>query len=280
MNMLATLRTRSPLFWVAIGLLGIIGIGIADIATGSELSFSLFYLIPIILTTWFLGRNYGYALCVIGATTWFASDFLVGKVYSEPYIRYWNAAIRLSFFLLATRLLLSSQALMREMKLARLDTLTGAANRRHLFETIQIELDRSHRYKHSFTIAYIDLDNFKIVNDQLGHKVGDQLLCAAVRRLKYHMRKTDMLARLGGDEFILLLPETDHKEAQAIIPKIQSALLNEMKRHNWPVTFSIGVLTCLDAQVTTDELVGKADDLMYSVKKNGKNAIAYAVYEG
>ncbi len=280
MNVFATLRTRSALFWVAIGLLGIIGIGIADIATGSELSFSLFYLIPIVLATWFLGRNYGYALCVIGAAIWFASDFLGGKVYSEPYIRYWNAAIRLSFFLLATHLLLSSQALMRERMLARLDALTGAANRRYLFETIQIELDRSHRYKHSFTIAYIDLDNFKIVNDQLGHEIGDQLLCAAVRRLKYHMRKTDMLARLGGDEFILLLPETDHKEAQAIIPKIQSALLNEMKRHNWPVTFSIGVLTCLDAQVTTDELVGKADDLMYSVKKNGKNAIAYAVYEG
>jgi diguanylate cyclase (GGDEF)-like protein len=128
--------------------------------------------------------------------------------------------------------------------------------------------------------VYIDLDGFKTVNDQWGHKVGDQLLCVIVHGAKSHLRKTDFLARLGGDEFVVLLPETDQEAAKITVSKIQIALLDEMRLHNWPVTFSIGAMTCLDANLSTDELIIKADGLMYSVKKNGKNAVAYGVYAG
>ncbi len=84
------------------------------------------------------------------------------------------------------------------------------------------------------------------------------------------MRKTDFLARLGGDEFIILLPETGPKVAHAVVIKIQRALLDEMQSHQWPVTFSIGTLTCLDGYLTPDELIVKADELMYSVKEYRK----------
>jgi len=278
--MLEYFGKRSSLFWIITGSIFVGAIGIADIATGSELAFSLFYLIPIVLVTWFSGRNLGLVISVDSAVMWFIADVLAGQTYSQSVIRYWNAITRLGFFIVVTLLLPALRALERERDLARSDYLTGVANRRYFFELAQTELDRSHRYKRPFSIAYIDLDGFKTVNDQWGHQTGDKLLCAVANRVKRELRRTDIIARFGGDEFIVLLLETDQPAAQIAVPKIQSALMDEMRQNDWHVTFSIGVLTCLEAQITADELVKRADSLMYSVKKNGKNAIAYAVYAG
>lgn len=279
-NMLEYLTKRSSFFWIITGFIFVIAIGTADALTGRELSFSLFYLIPIVLVTWFSDRNSGIVISVVSAVTWLVADILAGQTYSQPAIRYWNAATRLGFFVVVTLLLPALKALEREKGLARTDYLTGVANRRYFFELAQTELERSERYEHPFTIVYIDLDGFKTVNDQWNHKTGDKLLCAVVNQANHQLRKTDIIARLGGDEFIMLLPETDQDAAQITVPKIQNALMNEMRRNKWPVTFSIGVLTYRNGSTTTDELIKKADELMYSIKKNGKNAIVYAVYTG
>lgn len=253
-------------------------VGLADFSTGRELAFSLFYLIPIVLVTWFSGRNFGLALSAASAMTWFAADALSGQTHPQPIILYWNAFIRLSFFAVVPFLLSALQALEHEKELARLDDLTGAANRRRFFEMAEIELDRSQRYKRPFTFVYFDIDNLKPVNDQWGHQMGDQLLTAVAKRAKLHLRKSDFLARLGGDEFIVILPETGPAAAHIAVTKLQRALLDEMQKHQWPVTFSFGVLTCLDAHLSTDELLKKADDLMYTVKKSGKNGVAYGIF--
>jgi len=113
------------------------------------------------------------------------------------------------------------------------------------------------------------------MNDQFGHSAGDKVLRTVVSSTGKNVRKTDVLAQLGGDEFALLLPETDQKSARVIISKIQNLLLREMQQSKWPVTFSIGVLTCNGAPKTTNELMKIADEIMYSVKRNGKNAIKY-----
>ena len=278
MTMLANLGKRSPLFWITTGLIFVACVGIVDVLTGSEIAFSLFYLIPIVLVTWFAGKKPGISLSVASAITWFFADILGGQTYSQPIIRYWNTVVRFGFFIVVTLLLPALKALEREKETARLDDLTGIANRRYFFEAAQAELNRSQRYKSPFTIVYIDLDGFKTVNDQWGHKVGDQVLCAVVHRAKRHLRKTDFPARLGGDEFVILLPETDQEAAQVTVSKIQTALLDEMRLHNWPVTFSIGAMTFLDAYLSADESIARTDGLMYSVKKSGKNAVAYGVY--
>lgn len=280
MARLAKLEKLSSLFWLTTGCLFVAGVGIADVVTGSEIAFSLFYLIPIVVVTWFSGRKVGLSVSVIAAITSFLADAVGGPSYSQPIVRYWNAAVRMGFFVVVTLLLPALKALEREKEMARIDDLTDTANRRHFFEMAQAELNRSQRYKRPFTIAYIDLDGFKGVNDQHGHRTGDDLLCAVANRARSHLRKTDLIARVGGDEFILLLLEVGPDAAQMTIPKIQSALLDEMRRNDWPVTFSIGVLTYLDGRITADELVRRADDLMYSVKRNGKDGIAYAVYAG
>lgn len=278
--MLEHFEKNSSLFWILTGFIFIVCIGVADILTGSELAFSVFYLIPIVLVTWFSGRNPGLIISATSAVMWFIADDLSGQSYSQPLIRYWNTVVRLGFFVLVTLLLPALKALEREKSLSRTDYLTGVPNRRHFFELAQTELDRSQRYKHPVTMAYIDLDNFKAVNDQWGHRTGDKLLCAVVDQARSQLRSTDIIARFGGDEFVILLPETDQAAAEIVIPKIQDALTDEMRLNDWPVTFSIGVLTCFETQIPMDELIKRADGLMYSVKKNGKNAIEYAVYAG
>ena len=117
--------------------------------------------------------GFGIVIVVASAITWFAADFLAGQSYSQaPVIRYWNAAIPLGLFVVVTLLFPALKELEHEKEAARIDDLTGAANRRFFFEVAQRELDRSQRYKRPFAIAYIDLDGFKAVNDQLAIESG------------------------------------------------------------------------------------------------------------
>lgn len=271
---------KKTFFLMGVSLIFVAVIGVADFVIGHEFSFSLFYLFPIVLVTWFLGRNYGLAISFIAAVTWHLADIMSGHIYSLPVIAYWNAIIRFGFFSTVSMLLPALKELEYEKETSRTDHLTGISNRRHFFEILQSQLNLSQRYKRPFTIVYIDLDGFKMVNDTFGHQIGDKVLCAFVNQAKHQLRKTDSIARLGGDEFVLLLPEIDKDEAKETVSRIQSALLGEMQKNQWAVTFSIGVLTYQDGEVTADNLIKQADDLMYSVKQNGKNAITCAIYDG
>lgn len=281
MNFLAYLEKQNQPFKIVLGFVFIVAIGILDLLTGYELAFSLFYVIPISLAAWLIGRWYGIVASFASAFVWLGADMASGHLYLNPFIPIWNFFIRLSFFVIIAILLSAlKSALEREKELARTDHITGALNSRPFFELVQMEINRSHRFEHPFTLAYIDLDNFKTVNDQFGHSIGDQVLRTVVSYAKKHLRKIDVIARLGGDEFALLLPETDQESARVALAKLQGGLLEEMQQNNWPVTFSVGALTCSIPPPSADELVRMADELMYSVKRGGKNAIQYATYAG
>jgi diguanylate cyclase (GGDEF)-like protein/PAS domain S-box-containing protein len=169
---------------------------------------------------------------------------------------------------------LLAQALEREKDDARLDFLTKIANRRAFYEIGLKEAARARRYRRPLTLIYIDLDNFKSVNDTRGHSVGDQLLIEVAVTIRNSVRTTDVAARMGGDEFALLLPETDNDAAIVVTRKLQEALLESMRRNRWPVTFSIGVVSFAVPPESVEEMVKKADEVMYSVKLKGKNSIA------
>jgi diguanylate cyclase (GGDEF)-like protein len=274
-NLLARAEKLSGTFWKLTGVILVLIVGSLDVLTGPELSFSLFYLIPIMITAWFSGRRFGLVISGLCTVTWFAADEMTGREYAYSSIRYWNAAIRLGFFVIVTWLLPAVKELRRERRLAHIDYLTGAANRRYLFEIVQHEIDRSQRYGRPFALAYLDVDDFKSINDHYGHQVGDDILCAIVNCAKRYLRKADTIARIGGDEFIIVFPETNHETLRSVVPRIQAALLHEMQRSHWPVTFSIGALSLLHTPANADECITWADDLMYSVKESGKNDIAY-----
>ena len=263
---------------LVVGFCLIFAIGVIDYATGYELSLSLFYLIPVSLLAWTTGRWFGLLGALISACVWVFADLMAGERYSRLFYVFWHIVTRAS--LLGTSALLFSalrKSIEHEKALARIDHLTGAANTRSFQEMLRSEIERSRRYKRPFTLAYIDLDNFKIINDSFGHSTGDLLLQTVVTVIKSHARSTDMVARLGGDEFALLLPEADEKAAQTAITKTRESLVLEMGRRGWPVTVSIGALTCVDTSLGADELLKQVDDLMYSAKIKGKNSISFSI---
>ncbi len=267
---------RSKLTWLLLGLVLIALIGALDHYTGYELSFSLFYLAAIALTSWRAGRTLGLVTAVLSAAVWLGVDLTSGHTYSHPAIAYWNAAVRLGFFVIVATLLAALQrALRREVEMARVDPTTGAVNGRHFRERVDLEIERAKRYSRPFTIAYLDLDNFKEVNDRFGHAVGDEVLRTVAETLRQRLRKTDVVARLGGDEFAVFLPEADQAAARGVIEAVRAELGDRMQTNTWPVTLSVGVLT---ASTYTDGLEGllhQADELMYRVKRSTKNAVLY-----
>jgi diguanylate cyclase (GGDEF)-like protein len=256
-------------------------IGIIDYLTGYELAFSLFYLAPIGLATWNSGRDMGLLVSILSAGVWYLADTFSGHVYSIPLIYLWNTGIRLGFFAVVTILISAlRQSLDHERNLSRTDRLTGAANTRCFMELIQSEINRYERYQHPFTVVYFDLDNFKAVNDRFGHVVGDNTLHAIVAEIQKKLRKTDTVSRLGGDEFGLLLPETGQEAAQVVVKKIRASILSAMQLRKLPVTVSLGVVTCQGVPSSAENLIKMADDLMYSIKKHGKDGIGFSNYEG
>lgn len=276
-GILASLEKQSKSFYVTAGLISIGIIGILDYLTGAEIAFSLFYVLPISLITWVTNRQIGLIVSFICATVWLLADITTGHPYSAPLIPLWNSVIRLAFFVIIV-LLLSS--LKNSLVLARTDDLTGAFNTRFFYEIIEIELNRFQRQRNPITLAYIDLDDLKAVNDELGHREGDQVLITLVRSIRNWIRKSDSIARLGGDEFAVLFPETDQEAARIVITKVLAGLDETMMAQGWSVTASVGVLTCLAAPATAQDMVAMADKLMYLAKADGKNTVRYSTYEG
>lgn len=158
------------------------------------------------------------------------------------------------------------------------DPLTGAANRVLLLDRITQLIDSHSRNERPFAIVGFDLDNFKLLNDQLGHQIGDAFLKAMSRRCKSELRPTDTFARLGGDEFIALLPNVGALEnALTVAKKLAGAVHAANSVHTLPVscTASIGVgLYPADGQ-STNELIGRVDAAMYEAKAAGRNRIKF-----
>jgi len=273
-----TVKKISKPGWIVVGVLLLSLVAYLDYITGVEFSFSLFYLLPITLISWAISERLGLVFAILASCVWIVVDIWSGNSNrtSNLFAYLWNATARLGFFLLPVFMIRLNRALQREQELARTDFLTGVLNARFFHELAQMEINRSVRYKRSFTIAFIDVDNFKTINDTFGHTEGDTVLRAIATKIKTHLRKTDFVARVGGDEFVVLLPETNKQTAPVVMSNMQRALLREMNENGWSVTFSIGVLTLTAPQISVDEMLGRADKLMYVVKNGGKNNIHYA----
>lgn len=257
------------------------GLGYLDYKTGYEISFSLFYLIPILFSVWFVSRYSAIWFSIISTLIWLYADIRAGLAYSNPYIHIWNASVRLTFFLIITYMLSAIRVMFEaERKLSRQDFLTCVSNSRQFNETLSVEFTRSERNAKPLSIAYMDIDNFKNINDTHGHLQGDKTLKLMCDTIVSDIRSSDTLARMGGDEFALLMPETSQSEAKVIVNRIQASLESTLKGTGYPISFSIGVITCKlpcpkHTPCSPEYLIKQADDLMYTVKHDGKNAAVY-----
>lgn len=268
---------EKPAFHVAaISLVLLVFVASLDHLTGYEFSFSIFYLLPIVLVTWYLERWIGLVFCFLAAAVWLFVDFTSNHNYSNSLIPIWNTAVRLSFFLITSVLLIElKNRLTFEKKIAQIDGLSGLLNARAFKELSSNFLELAVRHKHPVALGYIDVDNFKQVNDRLGHSEGDNVLREVAQTLARCVRSTDVAGRLGGDEFAIFLPETDRAGAQIMFDRIHTELTSVASAGGWLIGFSIGVAVFTRAPTNIDEAIKQADELMYRVKKSGKNRLIY-----
>lgn len=271
---LARLSPARALLWP---LLGSAAIALADHATGYQMGLSRFHIVPVGLVAWSRGRAPGIAMAGFCMAVWTVGE-RVRAPWLAMYLPVWNALVRSAFFLMAVFVLSAlRQAVEEERKAARTDFLTGVANRRYFVELASSEIRRSRRYGRPFILAYLDIDGFKKINDRFGHNQGDALLRLTAQTIKKGLREVDVVARLGGDEFAVLLPETGATHAEEILKKVHLRLDQAMRKMNWPATFSIGSVTYTTPPVSVDEMIRAADNLMYSMKREGKDRMGFAV---
>ena len=166
------------------------------------------------------------------------------------------------------------EAEQRMQLLSHTDELTQTHNRRYFMQYADQELKRAHRSGEKFTIAILDVDNFKQINDQWGHLVGDHVLREISRMFKEHIRGADVFARYGGDEFIILFPQTNLEQSQAWAARVYTVFAEnpiQWKDLKMQPLFSMGIVAFEPSVHELDELLKEADDALYQAKRQGGN---------
>jgi diguanylate cyclase (GGDEF)-like protein len=281
MKALERLSRLPKTFLITLALLLVVLQSAINYFAGSDFSFVIFYVLSITLVAWLIGRRAGYAVSVVCATAYFLIEYRSTHFDGREQLTLFTALARLAVFLFVAHFIsVLRRSLEHERELARTDELTGATNRRSFFEAAQSEINRARRHRHPFTVAYIDIDNFKELNDRSGHAAGDTVLREVTREIKLNVREIDMVARLGGDEFVVLLPETDETAARVVVNRVRANLSTLVARRGWSITFSVGVVTWTTPPRTVDTMIRQADDAMYEVKSTGKNRAAHLTISG
>ncbi len=159
------------------------------------------------------------------------------------------------------------------------DVLTEVPNRRFYHERLVQEMARSRRGRHPLGLALVDLDYFKEINDQIGHRAGDQVLKFFAQFLRVNLRQEDILSRIGGDEFSVILPDTDSEQAEIFFDRVKAKLdrvdLSLDGKASINLSFSCGIASFLESQ-NPEDFIDQADNALYAAKAQGRNQVVAA----
>ena len=267
----------SPVLRRALRLTGYIlltlGVYWVNVLTPPAARLGILYIIPVLLVTWTEGLAWGIVFAVV--TTGFREAIAWVQMPADtPMV--WRVVTGVAYLAVLGVAMAGLQTLRRsQAQLARLvtqDALTNVLNARAFADRLTQELDRNRRYPRPLALMYMDLDNFKVINDTHGHQTGDAVLRLVADSMRSSVRHADVVGRLGGDEFAVLMPETDAALADAAAKRLIAGLRNVFK--GTPnVTASIGVVSCAATDASTDDLLRRADQAMYDAKKSGKDRV-------
>jgi diguanylate cyclase (GGDEF)-like protein len=274
------LSSKNKTIIAAALLLFIAVVSYLDYLTPLRFTFSVFFIIPVAISTLFLGKRVGVLIALLSVTALLAAHVIQMDAYGNLAVHIWEAFSELVVLLtIAYILAMLRRANMHEAALARSDPLTGIANRRSFIELGQYEVFRSERFHQPLSIVYTDIDNFKDINDTYGHKAGDDLLRKVAAVVRENIRAVDTVARLGGDEFAIILPSAGYGETNEMVQRLQKELLSAIGDKGVSMGFSMGAVTC-DSVCSIERMLQVADSLMYEVKRSGKNNYRHLLLRG
>ena len=248
-----------------------IGIYFANELTPPDVKLGLLYLVPVLVVTWYEGIGMGIVFTVSAMALRMAIELDQANIsVGISLLNQLSFAVVAGIAMLAYRRLRSSQQELS--RLATQDQLTGVLNARAFADRLTQELERNRRYPRPLSLLYLDLDDFKVINDSHGHQTGDGVLRLVADAMRTSVRQSDIVGRLGGDEFAVLMPETDAPLADAAAKRLAASLRTVFKGTP-SVTASIGVVSCSATDANTDDLLRRADQAMYDAKKLGKDRV-------
>jgi diguanylate cyclase (GGDEF)-like protein len=275
------LDRRRPVFIWWFSVLSVVFVCYAIILLDGYVDFSPMLVISVVLASWYGNSKAGLFLALVASgSLYITRENFVSNVLERAPPIYDTIIILFSLLFIAVIVTNFRKIHGVEALAADTDSLTGVHSSRSFYAELANEILRSNRYKHTFSLAYVDIDNFKNINDTLGHSTGDNLLIEVSSCLLSTFRTTDTVARIGGDEFVCLMPETEKSQARSAVLKAQLSMTEAVSRNDWDVSFSVGVVTFEKSPEDVREAVKVADELMYSVKNNNKDDIAYEVWHG
>jgi diguanylate cyclase (GGDEF)-like protein len=277
----AALRRLPDWAIFAIGMAVVAGIAAFRVTVGHDIPVADFLLIPVAVTGW-LVKDRAYAYIAAACTAVVSVVIAVAGQAQAPLAGALAAAgVRFVLYLIVLALL----GWMRQMQLsrekeARTDYLTGAANSRAFEEAAVAEIERARRYDKDLSLIYLDVDDFKAINDTFGHGAGDVVLAEVSHVVRCTVRANDLVARLGGDEFAVLMPEANRFAATAVAKRVRDEVARVTAPGGRRVRCSIGVASYLAPPASVDALIHDADKLMYRAKEQGKDRVESAELDG
>jgi diguanylate cyclase (GGDEF)-like protein len=267
---------------IVIGLTALVAF--LDALIDARINVTIFYLVPVIAAVLLSGRTLGWITALVTAVAWLAVAMRFDNFFPSPVYAAWGFLVRIGYHLLFVYLLVAIQDLIERLRqLSLRDPLTHAANRRYFDEHMIRAVRKATRSRASLTLALFDVDDFKAVNDSLGHEAGDEVLRIVARTIMDKIRPDDMLARLGGDEFALVLFDMARERSEEVVDRLFEAVSSELRSKGYHATLSAGVVTYgaipPGAESRPSALLARADEVMYEVKKGGKNGRKYVLVD-
>jgi len=246
--------------------------------TPPEVRLGILYIVPVLLATWHDGLTWGIAFAAGTGVLRYVTGLDQMPADTALAVRLGNEGaylIVLGVAMAGLAQLQRTQAALQ--RLATQDELTGALNARAFGERLGQELERNRRHNRPLALLYLDLDDFKTVNDRHGHHTGDAVLRLVADATRHAVRQSDIVGRLGGDEFAVLMPETDGAVADAAATRLANGI-RTVFRGTPSVTASIGLVSTVNAAVAgAEELLRRADQAMYEAKRSGKDRVVQVV---
>jgi len=274
-------KRRRGLLPTLLGVVLVSAVAGLDYLTGTIVSVDLLYVLAVMAVTWIGCRRHAVLVAVLAAAEGLLAQVTAGPGMTLTLSAVWNAVTQLVVLTLVAVLLDSlHSALEHQRHLAAVDSLTGALNRRAFEIAAERERLRAARHGTALSLAYLDVDHFKAANDRLGHHAGDRVLAEVARAITEAVRGTDLFARMGGDEFVLLLPETDAREAMTVVQRVRAGAASAARAAGYPVALSAGITTFRFPPESVDAMLAAADDLLYKAKAAGRDRVIGAVASG